>query len=37
MALLPLLRTIAYLLLNLVQVLTLVRSSAYSVQRARSW
>lgn len=37
MALLPLLRTVAYLLLNLVQVITLVRSSAHGVQRARSW
>lgn len=37
MALLPLIKAIAFLLLNLVQIITLVRSSAYSIRRARSW
>lgn len=34
---LPIIRAIAFLLLNIVQIVTLVRSSAYTVRRARNW
>lgn len=37
MNLLAIIKAVAFLLLNLVQIVTLLRSSAYTMRRAGSW